>query len=360
MNHLDDNSVLFVIGDHGMTATGKKWAKAPCGTNVAVLGDHGGESEEEVTAAMFVYSKQPLVRIDFDTTIRQIDLVPTLSTILGVPIPYSNLGSIVLDSLPDSNYSLWQALLFSTWANTQQITDYINQYASESTTFDSDKLRAAREKFALLNARVRTVKDEYELASFVKSARDYMLFLRQMCEEVWVKFDSFSMSRGLLLTFLTIFFVYLTISGIPAQRLPEIFVSPFIPCSYGAVIISGFSTYLILSDELNLIFFVTGIVSVFMLAVLVIQNWTVIALNWYSVSKKRNLTFMVYRISLLFSVGCLFSNSYIVEEDNVSLFLTLTLLLVTVYDCDLPVTFKGKAQARKPKLFQVRLKLLLV
>ena len=42
---LDNNTVLFVLGDHGMTRTG----------------DHGGDSKDELDAALFVYSLSPLL-----------------------------------------------------------------------------------------------------------------------------------------------------------------------------------------------------------------------------------------------------------------------------------------------------------
>lgn len=48
MEHLGNDTLLLVAGDHGMTETG----------------DHGGDSEKEVNAALFVYSKTPL----FDTS----------------------------------------------------------------------------------------------------------------------------------------------------------------------------------------------------------------------------------------------------------------------------------------------------
>ena len=38
--YLKDDTILFVFGDHGMTNTG----------------DHGGDSEEELEAGLFVYS----------------------------------------------------------------------------------------------------------------------------------------------------------------------------------------------------------------------------------------------------------------------------------------------------------------
>lgn len=46
VDHLENDTLLLVAGDHGMTATG----------------DHGGDSEEELDAALFVYSKAPLFR----------------------------------------------------------------------------------------------------------------------------------------------------------------------------------------------------------------------------------------------------------------------------------------------------------
>lgn len=41
---IDNETIVFVFGDHGMTSTG----------------DHGGETEQETIAALLVYSKQPL------------------------------------------------------------------------------------------------------------------------------------------------------------------------------------------------------------------------------------------------------------------------------------------------------------
>ena len=48
MGTLDDDTVLFVMGDHGMTRTG----------------DHGGDSDDEVDAALFVFSTRPVATCD--------------------------------------------------------------------------------------------------------------------------------------------------------------------------------------------------------------------------------------------------------------------------------------------------------
>ncbi|CAK7222970.1 mannose-ethanolamine phosphotransferase gpi13 [Sporothrix bragantina] len=84
---IDDDTLLVVMGDHGMDSHG----------------DHGGESDDEVEAALWMYAKRPLfgrTNPEFITPpatakerpVNQIDLVPTLALLLGIPIPYSNLG----------------------------------------------------------------------------------------------------------------------------------------------------------------------------------------------------------------------------------------------------------------------------
>jgi len=92
MNALPEDALYVLFGDHGMTNSG----------------DHGGSSEEETDSALFIYSKSP---IDIGSTVStatgeagagqsprmtsQVDLVPTLSLLLGLPIPFSSLGSIL-------------------------------------------------------------------------------------------------------------------------------------------------------------------------------------------------------------------------------------------------------------------------
>lgn len=44
MDRLQNDTLLVVMGDHGMTDTG----------------DHGGESQKETDAAIFLYSPSPL------------------------------------------------------------------------------------------------------------------------------------------------------------------------------------------------------------------------------------------------------------------------------------------------------------
>jgi ethanolaminephosphotransferase len=91
------NTTLFVLlGDHGMTE----------------VGNHGGSSPGETSPALVFISpklkalssgrKCPVTpRKDFDyyVTMEQSDIVPTISGLLGYPVPLNNLGVFIPDFL---------------------------------------------------------------------------------------------------------------------------------------------------------------------------------------------------------------------------------------------------------------------
>lgn len=86
-------------------------------------GDHGGDSLAEVDAGLFVYSpikdifaeksdaermlaergvsyfEDDFIRDSEYAAMSQVDLVPTLSVLLGTPIPFGNLGTLNLPLL---------------------------------------------------------------------------------------------------------------------------------------------------------------------------------------------------------------------------------------------------------------------
>lgn len=339
VKEVDNNTVVIVIGDHGMTETGKKLTSYNFKSYTErIIGDHGGSSDNEVTSAMFVHSKLPLKRMTTSTdSIKQVDFVPTLSAILGIPIPFSNLGTVVLDALPVSHGSEWKTLLFSLWANVQQMVGYIKEYSATTNTFSEENLEKMRDKYAILNARVHTIGSEADFEKFASDAKTFLVSLREMCEEVWIQFDSFSISRGLLLLFLSVFFVYMIIDGIPSERLPEIFMTSFLLCSYAAlgiaVGISCILYYFSVVDDLMLnVYFSTGLMSLFMLVMLIIQNWEVIALHWYERSRKNRIPNLILRLILIFSACGVFSNSYIIEEGYVLLFLLIAIILFNNFE----------------------------
>ncbi|VDM85601.1 unnamed protein product [Strongylus vulgaris] len=111
------DELLVVLGDHGMTSTG----------------DHGGDSDDETHAGLLIFSPghefPPLKE-----GLRQIDLVPTLSLLLGLPIPFSNLG-IVIESLFPQNL-IEQAIAL----NYEQVRRFANTYAAANPSFEISEI----------------------------------------------------------------------------------------------------------------------------------------------------------------------------------------------------------------------------
>ncbi|KAK6907186.1 phosphatidylinositol glycan, class O [Kwoniella mangroviensis CBS 8886] len=132
VDSLDDDTLLVLLGDHGMDDKG----------------NHGGDSELETSSAMWLYSKsKPLKGKPVEESItnswpyytfpnskvplrhiNQIDLVPTLSLLLGIPIPYNNLGSIIPECFSNDLSTLEAA----SRANAEQIDRYLSAYGDES------------------------------------------------------------------------------------------------------------------------------------------------------------------------------------------------------------------------------------
>ncbi|CAM9011025.1 unnamed protein product [Wickerhamomyces anomalus] len=94
---LQEDTLLVLLGDHGMND----------------LGNHGGSSAGETSAGLVFISDKlkklktnsnvpPPNRDDFTflQRVQQIDLVPTISGLLHLPIPRNNLGIMIRDFLP--------------------------------------------------------------------------------------------------------------------------------------------------------------------------------------------------------------------------------------------------------------------
>ena len=92
---MDDNTILFIMGDHGMSDEG----------------DHGGGSKGETETVIGAYYKggfrkykepelnsiMKTFQEDSPSMLIQMDLAPTLAMLLGLPIPYSNTGQMIND-----------------------------------------------------------------------------------------------------------------------------------------------------------------------------------------------------------------------------------------------------------------------
>ncbi|KAJ5826144.1 hypothetical protein N7474_003282 [Penicillium riverlandense] len=209
---LDDNTLLVVMGDHGMD----------------IKGDHGGESDDEVEAALWMYSKKGIFgRTTKDTLlppkharerfVPQIDLVPTLSLLLGMPIPFNNLGSPIEEAFAGSKGNDFANLLAVNRLTSAQIKRYQHQYMIARGAGED------AESMALWAA----AEDEWNIASKSKTAavrssydlyRKYQRHTLEICRGLWARFDVPSMIQGIAISFVGIALLVFYARGLKGDR----------------------------------------------------------------------------------------------------------------------------------------------
>ncbi len=174
---LPEDCLLIVAGDHGMTGTG----------------DHGGDSNDEVRAAMAVYSKRyKFKEVRGREPIAQVDLAPTLSLLTGVPIPYSSLGRLIVDlfaDLRDSKPDLVSLLE----ANVEQVSRYLETYVKSGGKLPEE-------------VTARIAKDVADFKNMDRMSGDKMLKglnlldqVRESLRSVWARFNEELIIAGITL-----------------------------------------------------------------------------------------------------------------------------------------------------------------
>ncbi|CAL3966038.1 hypothetical protein PZA11_002822 [Diplocarpon coronariae] len=191
VQRLDDDTLLVVMGDHGMDSKG----------------DHGGESDDEVQAALWMYSKKGVFgRTDkaFVTPpanakvrpVNQIDLVPTLALLLGLPIPFNNLGKPIEEAFAGKKGNAWENLASVARMTAAGISRYQGAYYAargidESTVDGSPHALWAAAEIARAGAgQQKTWKEAYlAFAAFQEETL-------RICRSLWARFDVPSMLLG--------------------------------------------------------------------------------------------------------------------------------------------------------------------
>jgi phosphatidylinositol glycan class O len=187
---LDDDTLLVVMGDHGMDSKG----------------DHGGESDDEVEAALWMYSKkgvfgrtQPKFVTPPQTAkerpVSQIDLVPTLALLLGLPIPFNNLGKPIVEAFIGAKGSGWENLakvgkITAAAVKRYQVAYYAARGVDESTVAGSP--RALWEK--AMEAEGGSNEQVWAKSADLYSA--YQIETLRICRGLWARFDVPSMIQG--------------------------------------------------------------------------------------------------------------------------------------------------------------------
>jgi len=219
INAIDDDTILVFGGDHGMTAEGT----------------HGGSSAAETNTAIVAYHKKGFMKYkkrnpeinkvmrsinDTDNQVRQVDIVPTLSMLMGLPIPFSSMGQVLNDlypvtksysvneTCPDSAFEM--QMLHDNHLNTLQILNYF--FKHEKAT-----LAASKKEIHHVKKLAKEVEEAYKVAqhmidnsqqcqnAFHKAAANAILKSQELSTEVYkvvstkVPFEMAVFYQGLVL-----------------------------------------------------------------------------------------------------------------------------------------------------------------
>ena len=191
VERLDHDTLLVMLGDHGMDTRG----------------DHGGDGELETSPGMWIYSKGipltgtalseipvsllPVVTFPGAPVahrhIQQIDLVPTLSLLLGLRIPFNNLGAVIPELF--SRGEEYQKALRT---NAAQIKRYLDTYKSSSA---GGELGSIWPKLAeSWSAIASSAGPDEELVTL----QNYIRFSLDACRSLWAQFNVALMVLGLI------------------------------------------------------------------------------------------------------------------------------------------------------------------
>ncbi|UZP41460.1 hypothetical protein NXS19_009276 [Fusarium pseudograminearum] len=184
---IDDKTLLVVMGDHGMDSKG----------------DHGGESDDEVEAALWMYSKKPFfgrTSRDFAVPpanakirpVNQIDLVPTLALLLGIPIPFNNLGGPIEEAFAGVKGNDWRNLAAVSRVTSAGIERYQAAYHKARGLVQAEGIESPAALWQAALAIAKNDRDAY--AAFSKFQESTL----SVCKDLWARFDVPRMVMGIV------------------------------------------------------------------------------------------------------------------------------------------------------------------
>ncbi|RDB21892.1 GPI ethanolamine phosphate transferase 3, partial [Hypsizygus marmoreus] len=320
---LDDDTLLVVLGDHGMDRSG----------------DHGGDGVLETSSALWVYSKGPALSqshvpppsglLRYTTfpgtsvphrAIQQIDILPSLSLLLGLPIPYNNLGTVIPELFwrDRKGTDLVRALEL----NTAQIKTYLDTYRSSPSGGElDDSWQALQSAWAATEALSST--GEVKLITL----SNYNRVALAACRAMWAQFNPLLMALGLSVLGIGLLATWAIYTGFSSSKSNwHSWLGVQLPRALRGIaggVVIGFVAYLLLAsylpgmDALDCILFAAPLLSSLVLIISSPPPITVQAL-WSTLV-----------LLILHALG-FFSNSFTFWEDRIVPFLLVSSIVPSV------------------------------
>ncbi|KTW25620.1 hypothetical protein T552_03480 [Pneumocystis carinii B80] len=188
ISKLQNDTLLIVLGDHGMDERG----------------NHGGDSLDEVVSALWIYNKGSILP-EFPSnlsSISQIDFVPTLSLLMGIPIPYNNLGGPIVEAFFFNKNLNWKDYSQAAKITAYQIKRYVESYKN---IYGLDGFEDIKAELDLENIEHNLFQNNLENNEFWKKQFFKYITYQQMVlnkfREIWIKFDILRIIAGIIILF---------------------------------------------------------------------------------------------------------------------------------------------------------------
>ncbi|KIM60289.1 hypothetical protein SCLCIDRAFT_1217073 [Scleroderma citrinum Foug A] len=318
---IDEDTLLVVLGDHGMDHAG----------------NHGGDSVLETSSAVWIYSKGAplsgsLTPLPADITpyttfpgapiphrfIQQIDLLPTISLLLGLPIPFNNLGSIIPELFHRSVDG--SGLTTALELNADQIKRYLHAYR-ESTS--GQELDAAWPTLLAGWLDSQGAPADTPFSTLVAFNR----LALSTCRSLWAQFSLTLIGIGLTVILLSIIASYSTYTFLAnsAERWEETLDNDLRMClQFGAAgLVAGALVHPILRKYVEGVHFHHVVIFAGAVA-------SSLPLILASRPKINTDTLKTVPIPLILHALCFTSNSFTIWEDHIVGFLCVTSLVPQV------------------------------
>ncbi|XP_041094331.1 GPI ethanolamine phosphate transferase 3-like isoform X3 [Polyodon spathula] len=182
-------------------------------TLLVVLGEHGGDSQKETDAALFLFSPSALFTVGQEKALQevvpQIDLVPTLAQLLGIPIPYSNIGKVMVELFalgsPEDGSAQERRQAEALWINANQVNRYLDTYSLANKDLSPMILAHLKDMFLLATTEYKTLfggplaggpEHSSRVQALIATLQLYLNQVREMCQASWARFHPLRMAVG--------------------------------------------------------------------------------------------------------------------------------------------------------------------
>ena len=261
---------------------------------------------------------------------------------LGIPVPFSNLGTAIIDLFDydplRSNSSLNRMFhkLSALQLNAQQVHRFLHEYSKQSSDLSQLELSKLTDDFYLAESRLQELLSETfpsrnmsieALSALEAKYVDYLGRVRGLCRSIWSKFDLLTMAvGGVVIVCAFLFNIALVVCE--TNSLP---LSTGTYVAGSAVSLSGMLNLLQLLQSGFLL-----LVTVFAVALFLLMVFLSIGKSVFTVLPSSNRCFrFVEMFSVLVCAShsmSLLSNSFVVYEDHSTLFLVQSVLLAVLLE----------------------------